>query len=108
MEANTVVLDLGEYNSLRDFRDEMEKGHTFYVLEYTGYCGYTNTYRFVSTDEAVKVISQFNEKLQKRISDLEIEIYDLKNPEKKEVITIEQVKKMSLWQFLMWKRKNKK
>ncbi len=106
MEANTVILNLGDYNSLRDFRDEMEKGHTYYVIEYTGYCGYTNTYRFVSTDEAVRIISEFNEKLQKRISDLQIEIYDLKNPKKE--ITIEQIKKMSLWQFLKWRRKNKK
>jgi len=106
MEANTVILNLGDYNSLRDFRDEMEKGHTYYVIEYTGYCGYTNIYRFVSTDEAVRIISEFNEKLQKRISDLQIEIYDLKNPKKE--ITIEQIKKMSLWQFLKWRRKNKK
>lgn len=106
MEANTVILNLGDYNSLRDFRDEMEKGHTYYVIEYTGYCEYTNTYRFVSTDEAVRIISEFNEKLQKRISDLQIEIYDLKNPKKE--ITIEQIKKMSLWQFLKWRRKNKK
>lgn len=104
MEANTVILNLGEYNALRDFREEMEKEYTYYIQEYI-YCGYTKTYHFVSTDDAVKLISEINDKLMVEIKKLEDEIVDLKNPKKD--ITIDQVKQMSIVEFIKWKRKQR-
>jgi hypothetical protein len=104
MEANTVILNLGEYNSLRDFRDGIEKGHTYYILEYT-YCGYTMTYKFVSPDDAVKLASEINDKLMDSIKKLEEEIINLKHPKKD--VTIDQVKQMSIVEFIKWKRKQR-
>lgn len=106
MEANTVILNLGDYNSLRDFKEGMEKGYTYYVEDHSIYYGSTISYRFVSTDGAVKMLSEMNQNLTTRISDLQNEICNLNNPEKE--VTIEQIKKMSLWEFLKWRRKNKK
>ena len=107
MEANTVILSLPEYNALRDFKENIEKGNTFRTIEYS-----TNSYMsqssiiiplFVTTDEAVKEIARQNDTLSKELAKVSAEIYELKNPKPKD-LTLKDVKKMSIWKFLKWRR----
>jgi len=107
MEVNTVILSLFEYNTLRDFKENLEKNNTYHVLGYYDtWCGQTNTTTFVSTDEAVKMIAEKNETLSKKIADLTQEIYDLKHPKEKEPTTTE-LKKYSFWKLYKWWRKKR-
>jgi len=113
MEANTVILALSEYNALRDFKTELEKGNTYRTLDYQQiYSGqYLQGVSFVSTDEAVKEITSKNEVLSKQIQDLEVKIQTLNysaagSPKiiYKTELTIKDVKKMSIWEFLKWRK----
>lgn len=102
MEKDTVLLAVDKYNELRDFKKEIEKGNTAY-----GYSGYS-TKTFVTSDEAVKSVLKLNEDLNKQL-----EYYkehtrklqdELKGENKPKEISIEEIKKMSTWQFRKWKK----
>lgn len=102
MEVNTAILSLAEYNQLRDFKKTIEEGNT--VQFYGNSWGLT----FISTDEALKKAEQGNKELKDQIRFLEQANYELRNPKKVEpspAFTLADVKKMSVWQFLKWKRK---
>ncbi len=75
MEKNTVLLSLRDYNGLREFREEIEKGNTF--------CDWG--FRYISTDEAVKEITECNQALKKQLDE-------------------SLIKKMSIWQFIKWRK----
>lgn len=87
-----TCISIDEYNSLRDFKIEMEKGNTF-IISGNGY-HYNFSKTFVSTDEAVALIAKENGLLIKTIE-------ELRTPE---VTTIDDVKKMSYWEFHRWKK----
>jgi peptidoglycan hydrolase CwlO-like protein len=105
MEANTVVLALGEYNALRDFKTNLEKGNTYRYIGYQQVSNYAsvNVSCFVTTDEAVKEAAEHNERLVKEISDLQGQITELKQPPAVKEKSIEEIKKMSMRQFLKWR-----
>jgi hypothetical protein len=107
MEANTVVLSLPEYNNLRDFKTNLEKGNTYRYTSYQQISNYASIQinNFVTTDEAVKVVTQANEVLSDRITELVTENQNLqqgivKGWDKE----IDKVRKMSIWQFLKWRK----
>lgn len=91
MEKDTILLSVEKYNELRDFRKEIEAGNTYRVD--FGYWESSITY--VSTDEAIKEMSQ-------RLETLKKENEDLKNPDKKQP-SIDEIKVMSWWKFRKWK-----
>jgi chaperonin cofactor prefoldin len=91
MEKDTILLSVEKYNELRDFRKEIEAENTYRVD--FGYWG--NSIAYVSTDEAIKEMSQ-------RLETLEKENEDLKNPDKKQP-SIDEIKAMSWWKFRKWK-----
>ncbi len=101
MENNQVTLNLKDYNKLRDFKTEIEKGNTLHSWE-------SNTwgdgYVWVTADEAVKCIINENKNAAKEIKKLKEQIWDLKHPESKK-ITIKDIEKMSVWEFIKWRRK---
>lgn len=106
MEANTVILSLPEYNTLRDFKENIEKGNTYRTIEYS-----TSPYAsqlcvtiplFVTTDEAVKEIAKQNDSLSKELAKLSAENYELRHPKTKE-LTLKDVKNMSIWEFRKWR-----
>ena len=109
MEANTLVLSLAEYNALRDFKTNLEKGNTYRTLEYRQ-CSYGSQYvqglSFISTDEAVKEAALICEEQHK-----EIEVIKKENAELKQGILKEwdkktnKIRKMSIWEFLKWRKK---
>ena len=96
MEQNTVKISLDEYNSLRDFKKEIEVYHTIKICK--NYFGYTS----------ISTLDDASEKLAKEIKRLNEEINNLKNPDKEQP-TIDEIKEMSLWQLYKLKKSwNKK
>ena len=99
MDKNTVVLDLEEYKKLRDFKEAIEKGNSFVV-----YWGSYTGYNVVTTDEAVKQLIKANNEINEQKNKLAQQLYNCQHPESK-VFTIEEVKTMSIWKFLKWRKK---
>jgi len=104
--TGTVTISTIEYNDLRDFQKEIEKGNSVEI--YNGYnCEFgTSGYyspicKYVSTDEAVKNISEENAVLLSKLKELQ-EINEPNEPREK---SIEEIKKMSIWKFLKWRKK---
>ena len=93
METNTVILSVEEYNKLRDFKINIEKGNTFSVLR-DRFSAYD---QFITTNEAVKELLKVNEEMG----------YKLLNPDVTRINgkTVLDVYKMSIWEFIKWKNK---
>jgi len=92
MEKDMVLLNLEKYNELRDFKKEIEAGHTYRI------CSggmWPELHKFIGTDVALKEMNQKLEEKQK-------EIDELKNASKKEP-SIDELKAMSWWKFRKWK-----
>ena len=90
MKENTVLLELENYNHLRDFRKYVENNETF--AEYSSH--YHNGIYIYSTEDAVKSLMTTNDELKEEIKKLEDSKY--KN--------IGDVKEMSLLQFIKWRK----
>jgi len=102
MEANTVILSLNDYNRMRDLEIEIQKNDTFYVNA-GNVCW---NYHIVTKDEAVKTLINNNKNLSDKLNETTLELHNLKAGVKtNKIISIDQVKKMSIWQFLKWRRK---
>ena len=97
METNTVLLSLKDYNELRDFEKKISEGY----IEVYGNCGLRIHY--TTKDGAIKEIATYNKDLKDRAEELEGKISRLKYP-KMFNPTNDDVKKMSIWQFIKWKR----
>jgi hypothetical protein len=107
MEKNTVLLDIQEYNQLRDFQKSIQDGKTYY-LSYTSGTGgyqYTTNYTFFTKEQVVELYEKQIEKLHKQLDEQRGTIVNLINPKKQEV-TIEDIKKMSVFNLIIWKIKN--
>jgi len=89
MTENTVLLNVEEYNRLRDFWNGLEEGK-FVSIDY-----YHNRVYYMKETEVL-------EKLKDRIAEQKKELNSYKKPNEK---TVEDVKKMSLWQFVKWRNK---
>ena len=113
MEKNTVLLSLERYNELRDFETNIKKNNTL-ILDSWSLKGY-ELRKFVSTDSLLKAAVEEANKFHKEFEKLEIELKIAKQEletvsklipktkDKKE-ITIEDIKKMSYWEFKKWKK----
>ena len=73
MNANTVILNTNEYNSLRDFKHYVELGHSVRIYNVNGYY---KTY--ISKEDSVAEIAIVNNKLQNKILELQTTIEELK------------------------------
>ena len=89
MTENTVLLNVEKYNELRDFYNGINEGK-FVIVDYH----YSRIY-YAEEKEVLETLKNKLDKLQK-------ELNTFKNPNEK---TIDDVKKMSLWQFLKWRNK---
>ena len=88
MQKDTVILSIEEYNELRDFKKEIENGKTLILS--TGFYG-TKLF-FYTKDEAIKLLIDASKDLEEENESL-----------RKEKPT-SQVKRMSIWQFLKWRK----
>lgn len=92
MEKNTVTLDLKEYNELRDLEKAIN-ANNFICLD-----NYYNVYRGLNESEVVDI-------LQKKLADVNKELYALKYP-KEEETTIKDLRQMGLFALIKWKLRN--
>lgn len=111
MEKNTVLLSLERYNELRDFETNIKENNTLILESWRGY----ELRKFVSTDSLLKASVEEANKFHKEFEKLELELKATKQEletisklipktkDKKE-ITIEDIKKMSYWEFKRWKK----
>ncbi len=93
MEKDTVLLDVEKYNELRDFKQKIEEGKTLNIISSSWH--YSRT--FISTDEAVLRIAEINKELT-------TEIERLKNIKQPKEITLNDIRKMSYWEFRKWRK----
>ena len=93
MEKDTVLLDVEKYNELRDFKQKIEEGKTICII--TGNWSYSKT--FITTDDAIKSIVETNKELGKEIERLK----NINNPKE---VTLNDIKKMSYWEFRKWRK----
>ena len=111
MEKNTVLLSLERYNELRDFETNITKNNTLILESWRGY----ELRKFVSTDsllkDAVEEANKFHEEFEKLEMELKLTKQELEKAcklipkiEDKKEITIEDIKKMSYWEFKRWKK----
>jgi len=101
METNTVVLNLSDYNELREFKEKMEEGYT-YKLIWTANHGIFQPAMYITTDLALKELLERNDKITAINSELYKECIDLKN--NRPNINIGELKKMSIWEFIKWRK----
>jgi len=94
MQENTVLLNVEKYNRLRDFYIGIKEDKFVGIDSYDGSVYYPKEKHIIKT-------------LDDRIKSLEKELIGYKHPVKSKTKTIDDVKKMSLWQFLKWRNKNK-
>ena len=112
MEKNQVLIDLNDYNNLRDFKKLIEADHTISVSTTT----YWNNQQcqsivlsFISKDDAIKQIDESKKLLQRNYDDLikqkDDQIYYLRKQLKiNQEISVDDIKKMSYWEFRKWKK----
>lgn len=67
MEVNTVCISVEKYNELREFKENIERGNSF-VVRSSGMCWVE---RYISNNDVVKNIALMNQRLVKRIDELE-------------------------------------
>jgi hypothetical protein len=105
MDTNTVVLNLNDYNQLREFKEKMEEGHTYKLTQpstsiftYMGTCYSPTTY--VTTDLAVIELLERNKDLSEINERLSAECYMLKSQNRQ----LTKIKEMSIWEFIKWRK----
>jgi FtsZ-binding cell division protein ZapB len=96
--TGTVTISLQEYNDLRDFKKEVEKGKCVVVVETFGRYCFTKieTTRYYTTSQVVSEIKKVNTRLDNKISSLQEKIDDLE----KENVALKEEKRKSFWEFL--------
>lgn len=107
MEKNTVVLSLQDYNQLREFKEEMEKGNTYKLPQpyvYGGgnyYMGQTYpATTYITTDDAVTDLLVKNKQLSEINEELAIKNRELYNNK----IDVKALKTMTIREFLRWRK----
>jgi len=98
MEKNTILLDLNEYNELRDFKREIEDGNTYRVSS-----TFTRVSAFVSTDDAIEEMGNIIKITEEKLEAKEKEINELKSSKEKQ-LTVDEIKNMSWRKFKKWKK----
>jgi hypothetical protein len=115
MDKDTVVIDLSVYNALRDFKKSVEENKIPCKHYWGEVCLYERNYEleFYSFDEVLKILSGENKRLSESNTNIIVEGNKLKKendylkqfaPKEKESISIDDLKKMSYWEFRKWKK----
>mgnify|MGYP006291330887 CR=1 FL=1 len=102
MEKNTVILNVEDYNELRDFKKKIEEGYTYKIVRH-----YWNDIEYLSTEDAVKEIHDEYLSVYKQNEELKKENQELK----KDILNdndINNILNMNWWGFKKLKKKLKK
>ena len=103
MKKNTIILDVNEYNDLRDFKNKIENGNFLVSVKIFRNGSYINTYkaRIYTKDTTIKMLTDANKTLQNEI----LKLAEQLSPSPKET-NLEDIKKTSYWEFRKWKKSN--
>lgn len=110
MEKNTTCISNEEFLDLANFRKEIEANNTIELVPGAVSYGYGGAMIiqpklvFYSKDKTLTRFQEINASLEKQIKSLVEDSKTLRNPQKPE-ITISDIKKMSVFEFLRWKKK---
>lgn len=96
MEKNTVTISLEDYNDLRDFKKEMAESSKVAIF---GHRYEPYNLRFVTKDQAVIELAKEIDVLMDENSQLRQQL----NYERQQLKPLNDIKKMSIWQFLKWR-----
>lgn len=111
----TVTVPLHEFDEMRKEIEELEKGNTITITTVpnafypNGYCGVRMVKTFITKDEVIKEIAEANEQLTKTILELEQKASEnyakIREEHKIKNKTIFDVRNMSIWEFMSWRKK---
>jgi hypothetical protein len=90
----TVTMDLDEYLRLKKFKDEHPKSYIRVFAD-----GQLTDERLISTEQALRLMTEINSSLEQNNYTLRLKIADLEHE-------LERIKKMSVFEFLRWRYKN--
>lgn len=128
MKKNTVILDIEVYNDLRDFKENHEAGNICEIHSYTSnyqFMGKNSEIRtYISDDDVIKKITKINNE-NKTVIDLLLNKNQKLTTENKKLVNdvkilnklklvwdgnakdIDNLSKMSILDFIKWRRQNK-
>jgi predicted RND superfamily exporter protein len=97
MDKNTVLLNLNDYNELRDFKTSIENGEFLVAISSykNGVDFYNHKFKLYTKEEAIKTLTNANNKLIDEIKEF------LNSPS---YIELDKLRKMSYWEFRKWKK----
>ncbi|MFW6219732.1 MAG: hypothetical protein ACOC33_02725 [bacterium] len=110
-EKNTVILDVYEYNRLRDFEKEIKSGKTFCIEHSNSAWGQSQTEIFNTENEVIESLVDKNKNLIDNIRELRESLVN--NSPNQETINehinheITKFKEMSFLEIIKWWWKNK-
>ena len=93
-EKNTVILDVYEYNRLRDFEKEINADNA-----YSCYSINNRHYILLTVNNAIKKLTKDNKDLKELNDELHNKLF---HPPVTKELTIDEIKKMSFWKLLIW------
>ena len=95
MKQNTTIIGNEEYYQLRKFKDRVIGGYAVQIWNdlYSG-----SQYFYYSPDEMAERLLAENSHLKDKL----LKLRDSKKPKEE---TVSDIKKMSIWQFIKWRRK---
>ena len=93
-EKNTVILDVYEYNRLRDFEKEINADNA-----YACYSINNGHYILLTVNNAIKKLTKDNKDLKELNDELHNKLF---HPPVTKELTIDEIKKMSFWKLLIW------
>lgn len=99
MKLNQILISLEEYDALRDFKANIEKGNS-YSRTSGGFGGYS-TETILTSDEMINKIKQIETELKRKIEILEITNNTLCT---KHWAILSEIKQMSIREFLKWRK----
>ena len=97
MSVDTVTLNRKDYDELRDFKTEIERGNSLWIA------AWGNSYKVISETELAADFKKEKERLEESIKNLKEQL-GAKNQESAE--TIETLRSKSLLSVIKWKLKN--
>lgn len=109
MEKDTVILSLEKYNELRDFKRNVEEGKVVSFMSYNPFNDYWSKRCFLTENEALKKVQEINQDLKKQLTIFKNRTEKLiENENKPKELSIAEIKNMSYWQLIKWKRNENK
>lgn len=105
MENNTVILDIEEYNKLRDFKKSIEAGEVCLIANINLFSQKMGEWKFYKAEKLDKIIVAENIKLSASLSAEKTRNAKLiEQIQSNKTKTRDELKKMSIWEFRKWKK----